>query len=268
MRPARTPSGGGRPRRCWTSRGGCARAAPACCWAATSTPRRRARWSRACWGRGGATAGQRAAARAVHRPSRRGPRRSASTTSPAAGRAVRLRGGGGRRGVGPPRGALRPCPRTMKTGSRRRREADPPPRRHAGDAGPCSAPPGASCAPSGPRRGAGRARARHRPGPPEAGRHGGRRAGGHAGVPGAGRGAAGVALHPRRVAAWRLPRGRQSPIRGALIGTGAGVLAGYAAAAALVAGEDCEASVASPAARSRRSWCGRAPPWRAGSAAR
>lgn len=40
----------------------------------------------------------------------------------------------------------------------------------------------------------------------------------------------------------QVARGRQSPIRGALIGSGVGALAGYGIAAALVAGEECDAS--------------------------
>jgi hypothetical protein len=40
----------------------------------------------------------------------------------------------------------------------------------------------------------------------------------------------------------QVARGKQSPIRGALIGTGVGALAGYGIAAALVAGEECDAS--------------------------
>jgi hypothetical protein len=40
----------------------------------------------------------------------------------------------------------------------------------------------------------------------------------------------------------QVARGTQSPIRGALIGSGVGALAGYGIAAALVAGEECDAS--------------------------
>ncbi|MEW5931385.1 MAG: hypothetical protein AB1941_28290, partial [Gemmatimonadota bacterium] len=48
-----------------------------------------------------------------------------------------------------------------------------------------------------------------------------------------------VSLSVPGVSLLEVPRGKHSPIRGALIGTGAGALAGYAAAGALVAGEDC-----------------------------
>ncbi len=40
----------------------------------------------------------------------------------------------------------------------------------------------------------------------------------------------------------QVARGRQSPVRGALIGTGVGALAGYGIAAALVAGDECDSS--------------------------
>jgi hypothetical protein len=51
-----------------------------------------------------------------------------------------------------------------------------------------------------------------------------------------------VPLHIPRLSLLQVPRGKHSPLRGLLIGTGAGAVAGYAAAA-LVAGEGCNSGV-------------------------
>lgn len=51
-----------------------------------------------------------------------------------------------------------------------------------------------------------------------------------------------VSLPIPDVSRLQVARGRQSPIRGALIGTGVGAVAGYAVAGALVAGEECGTS--------------------------
>lgn len=51
-----------------------------------------------------------------------------------------------------------------------------------------------------------------------------------------------VPLPIPEVSRLQVSQGRQSPIRGALIGTGVGALAGYGIAAAMVAGDECDAS--------------------------